>query len=273
MHSLEESARRQPGWVGKAALGPTLAEVRGTLAREQLRSSPDDGARRGRTGSAAERHARSERRGSADMITHRPLMAYAFDPTHGRYHGNYLTLNVPYEKLRPGPIGHYLAVVDYDASNNRQYRPVDLDHPEILVQGGLEPSESDPRFHQQMVYAVASETIQRFKVALGRDIRWGFRATRRRDPLAGKLRIFPHAMQEANAYYDRELRALVFGYFEASRTDPGVNLPGQTVFTCLSHDIIAHETTHALVDGQRRFFLQPSGPDTPAFHEAFADIV
>jgi hypothetical protein len=200
-------------------------------------------------------------------------MAYAFDPTHGRYLGNYLTLNVPYEKLGPGPVGKYLAVVDYDASNDRQYRPVDLDDPEILIGGGLEPSESDPRFHQQMVYAVASETIQRFKVALGRDIRWGFRRPRSRDPLAGRLRIFPHAMQEANAYYDRDLRALVFGYFEASRTDPGVNLPGQTVFTCLSHDIIAHELTHALVDGQRRFFLQPSGPDTPAFHEAFADIV
>ena len=211
--------------------------------------------------------------GGSGMITRRPLMCYAFDPTHGRYLGNYLSLQVPYEKLAPGPVGRYLAVVDYDASNDHQYQPVDLDDPGILIRGGLEPSESDPRFHQQMVYAVASETIQRFKVALGRDIRWGFRAERRGDPLAGRLRIYPHAMQEANAYYDRELRALVFGYFEASRTDPGVNLPGQTVFTCLSHDIIAHETTHALVDGQRRFFLQPSGPDTPAFHEAFADIV
>src|SRR5581483_4069468 len=220
MHSLEESARRQPGWVGKAALGPTLAEVRGTLAREQLRSSPDDGARRGRTGSAAERHARSERRGSADMITHRPLMAYAFDPTHGRYHGNYLTLNVPYEKLRPGPIGHYLAVVDYDASNNRQYRPVDLDHPEILVQGGLEPSESDPRFHQQMVYAVASETIEKFEAALGRTIHW-HRADRSARAVAERtadetlddiwvLKLFPHAMVQANAFYSREARGIMF---------------------------------------------------------------
>jgi hypothetical protein len=43
--------------------------------------------------------------------------------------------------------------------------------------GGLDPSESDPRFHQQMVYAVASETLQRFEYALGRRIRW--RGTRR----------------------------------------------------------------------------------------------
>src|SRR5258708_23982079 len=56
-------------------------------------------------------------------------------------------------------------------------------------------------------------------------------------------------------------------------TEPGANKPGQTVYPCLSHDIIAHETTHALVDSQRDYFMEPTGPDAPAFHEAFADIV
>jgi hypothetical protein len=210
----------------------------------------------------------------------RPLKAYAFDPSQGHNLGNYMTVNVrneaaddPPTKLLPGPIGKYLAVVDYDASNNVYYEPVNLDDPGLLIRGGLEPSESDPRFHQQMVYAVASETIRRFEIALGRTIRWGFRGARKNDPFSRKLRILPHAMQEANAYYDRDLRAIVFGYFPASDSDPGSNLPGQTVFTCLSHDIIAHETTHALIDGQREFFMEPTGPDTPAFHEAFADII
>ena len=54
---------------------------------------------------------------------------------------------------------------------------------------------------------------------------------------------------------------------------PGRNLPGGTVFTCLSHDIIAHETTHALLDGMHRRFIEPSNADVLAFHEAFADIV
>lgn len=201
----------------------------------------------------------------------RPLRVYAFDPAVGRTLGNYMTINVPYERLKPGPIGDQLAVIDYDATNKCYYDPVDLDAEKVLLQNGLNPSESDPKFHQQMVYAVASETIRRFEYALGRSIKW--RSTGKGDSGDTRLRIFPHAMREANAYYDRILQALVFGYFSASETDPGVNLPNQTVFTCLSHDIIAHETTHSLIDSQRDFLAEPTGPDAAAFHEAFADIV
>jgi hypothetical protein len=68
------------------------------------------------------------------------------------------------------------------------------------------------------------------------------------------------------------MRALLFGYFPASERD-GQGLPGGLVFTCLSHDIIAHETTHALLDGMHPFFNEPSNPDVWAFHEAFADIM
>jgi hypothetical protein len=203
----------------------------------------------------------------------RPLKAYAFDPTRGRSLGNHMTIRTPYEPLRPGPVGKYLAVVDYDASNDLYYAPVNLDDPSILIDGGLSPSESNPQFHQQMAYAVASETIRRFAFALGRPITWAFRDADRTDPLGGRLRIYPHGMQEANAFYSPQLRALVFGYFTGTQSDAGANLPGQTVFTCLSHDVVVHETTHALVDGQRQFFLEATSPDTLAFHEAFADIV
>lgn len=196
----------------------------------------------------------------------RPLTVYAFDPSHGRSLGNYMTIAVPYEPLEPGPQSAYVRVIDYDSSNRKYYKPVNLEAPQILLQDGLSPSESNPQFHQQMVYAVARETMHQFERALGRRIKWGFR---RRDP----LRIFPHAFQDANAYYDRRLRALVFGYFSANSGDPGRNLPGQTIYTCLSHDIVAHETTHAILDGQRRYFMQDTNPDVAAFHEGFADIV
>jgi hypothetical protein len=206
----------------------------------------------------------------------RPLKVYAFDPTRGRTLGNYMNINCQYESLSRGPVGRYVEVVDYDADNKCYYQPVDLDDTSVLLSGGLDPDESDPRFHQQMVYAVASETVRRFEYALGRKIWWGFSRLDFTNvgPQNAKtrLRIFPHAMQEANAFYSRELGALVFGYF-ASSAESSLNIPGQTVFTCLSHDIIAHETTHALIDSQRPSFTEPTSLDSLAFHEAFADIV
>ena len=88
-----------------------------------------------------------------------------------------------------------------------------------------------------------------------------------------RLRVYPHALRQANAYYSPEKKALLFGYFPASENDPGKHYPGGLVFTCLSHDVVAHETTHALLDGMHRRFIEPTHPDGLAFHEAFADIV
>lgn len=213
----------------------------------------------------------------------RPLKCYAFDPSHGKFFGNEMTLEVKYEKLLPGPIGERIAVIDYDGENKRFYRPVDLDDPSILIRSGLAPTESDPRFHQQMVYAVATETIQNFEAALGRRIRWrleeripdanGKIAPGKRDGDIYRLNLYPHAMVSANAAYSPAAKGILFGYFRASTLDPGRNLPGQTVFTCLSHDIIVHEVTHAILDGIRTYFSERTSSDVAAFHEAFADIV
>jgi hypothetical protein len=197
----------------------------------------------------------------------RPLKIFPTDPTRGYAAARTASIVVENEKLAVGPAGDRLEVADYDGSERTFYDQVDLDDPAILMQGGLTPSEADPRFHQQMVYAVASRTLANFDRALGRRVNMarGSRVTR--------LRLLPHAFRGENAYYDRELHAVLFGYFAADPFLPGPNIPGQTIFTCLSHDIVAHEMTHAIVDRLRRYFLEPSNVDVLAFHEGFADIV
>jgi hypothetical protein len=177
---------------------------------------------------------------------------------------------VPWEKLRKGPCGEYIEVVDVDPASGCFYAPADLDDPLILAQDGHAPAEGNPQFHQQMVYAVAMTTVQTFEHALGRPAMWadgaGYKFVR-------QLRIYPHALREANAYYSPAKVALLFGYFPAER-DPEIGqFPGGMVFSCLSHDIIAHETSHALLDGFHPGFLEPSNDDVLAFHEAFSDIV
>jgi hypothetical protein len=200
------------------------------------------------------------------MPEQRPLRIFASDPMRANEPGSRITINVLNETLKPGPQGSRFEVIDYDGVRDCFYRPVNLDDPAILMRGGLEPIESDPMFHQQMVYAVAMRTLENFEQALGRRLEF-------RRPPYRKLRLFPHAFYGANAFYDRELNAISFGYFRADRKNPGRNLPGQLVFTCLSHDIIAHEMTHAIVDRLRRHFLEPSNIDVLAFHEGFADII
>jgi hypothetical protein len=216
--------------------------------------------------------------------TTRPLKAYAFDPSRGRLLGNEMELAVRYEQLDPGPVvrDQYsrdgIAIIDYDASNGVYYQPVDLDDPAILIRGGLDPCEAEPRFHQQMVYAVVTETIQHFEAALGRRIHWRRVVRSDRDPKKANeeniytLNIYPHAMVGANAFYCPAAHGILFGYFRASEEDPGCNIPGQIVYTCLSHDIVVHETTHAIIDGIRSHFTEQSNPDVCAFHEAFADL-
>lgn len=194
----------------------------------------------------------------------RPLKIFAFDPMLGRAARNRVTIDVANEPLAPGPVGSRLEVIDYDASNRVVYPPVDLNDPAVLIQGGLDPTESDPRFHQQMVYAVGSRVIENFERALGRS--WSFRG-------GDALRVYPHAFEGRNAFYHPHLKALLFGYFRADPEDPGPNIPGQTIYTCLSHDIVAHEMAHAMVDRMREHYLEPSNIDVLAFHEGFADII
>ena len=209
------------------------------------------------------------KRQSKDPL-YRPLRIFAIDPASSRLEGSVALVNIPYEPLEPGPVGRLFKVDNYDGAQQVSYRRVDLDDKAVLIKDGLDPTPSDPRFHQQMVYAVCSKVYSTFRSALGRQIAWGFE--RREDP--ERLSLRPHAFSGQNAYYDERLGELSFGYYRANEglaTDR--TLPGGFVFTCLSHDVIAHELTHAILDGLRSNFNIPSGPDVIAFHEAFADLV
>lgn len=195
----------------------------------------------------------------------RVLRVFAFDPMRSRLSGRYLPLSIPFEPgLRPGPAGELLEVIDYDAVRDAWYSPVDLDDPLLLAQDGLRPSESDPRSHQQVVYAVGMSVIERFQRFMGRRFRWEGDE---------RLRVVPHAFYGRNAFFDPTRRAVLFGYFRADDTDTEANLPGQLMFSCLSVDIVAHEMTHAIVHLVRELFTIPTNPDVYAFHEGFADLV
>lgn len=235
------------------------------------------------------------------MNTHRPvipppayrkLRAFAYDPSLSTQLENYdvseVLVNVRWEgNLLPGPVGEYLEIVDVDPASECAYHPIDLSDPTLMAQNGLPPSEGDPQFHQQMVYAVAMSTIQHFERALGRKILWPDQKVPLQEAEDGdpansssthyepvpRLRIYPHAIRESNAYYDSDKKALLFGYFPARPRTEGDLMPGGVIFSCLSHDIIAHEMTHAILDGVQPYFLDASNVDVLAFHEAFADLI
>jgi hypothetical protein len=213
------------------------------------------------------------------------LTIIAQDPSVRGEDGRILTASaaVPVDRLDPGPRGHRFHVVDYDATTGKLVQPVpDLCDPdseqsvrrwtcldrfeppknrrqerERFPGGYNEALMTDPAFRAQNVYAIAARTLATFEFALGRRLDW--------QTGSHQLYIVPRAFAEANAHYAREDRGVFFGYLPLA--------DGDTVYTCLSHDIVCHETTHAVLDGLRPRFLEPALPDQAAFHEALADIV
>lgn len=212
----------------------------------------------------------------------RKLRGYAFDPITSLDQDtadiNQITYKVSWEDdLKPGPEGEYIKIIDRDPGSDKIYKPVDLNDPRILAADGLAPSETNPQFHQQMVYAVMMTTIKNFEKALGSKVMWSpiprENGKSYKTEFVRRLFVYPHAIRDQNAYYSPERKALLFGYYNAEPVDAGIFLPGGIVYSCLSHDIIAHETTHALLDGMFPHFMEPTHPDVSGFHEGFADLV
>jgi len=168
-------------------------------------------------------------------------------------------VDVPNEALEPGPRGYRVQVVDYDSAADTLYAPLPIGLDEDPYKDAADRVlVHDPRFHQQNVYAIVMRTLARFERALGRRVSWSFESH--------QITVAPHAFSDANAFYSPSDQALLFGYF------PKSSGKGK-VYACLSHDVVAHETAHALLDGLRERYMLPSSEDQAAFHEGYADII
>lgn len=202
----------------------------------------------------------------------RKLRIVAQDPSVKDSDGNILTteIEIPAEELAPGPRGYRVHVVDYDTSTGTLYQPQPykplkdgcyIDPYAEVEKENINELLGEPGFHAQNVYAIVMRTLARFESALGRRVSWGFQGH--------QIYIAPHAFADANAFYSKSDQALAFGYFRVPSEDDETEI----IFTCLSHDVVAHETTHAILDGLRERYTTPSSPEQAGFHEGFADVV
>jgi hypothetical protein len=161
-----------------------------------------------------------------------------------------------------GPVSRRVAVLDFDPATGE------------LVKGArFTPSRSNPEtgqyqaqstdvdaadFMQINVFGTVFQTMYMFEeaAALGRRLDWAFDGP--------QLLVVPRAGEWANAFYERESRSLQFFSFEEA---------GKRVHTCLSRDVVAHETGHAILDGIAPDLYHAITPQSLALHEAIADVV
>ena len=171
-----------------------------------------------------------------------------------------------------GPVSPRIAVVDIDADTGA-LRPASTFKPatgrfdgrylldEALMDPDVEPlALEDPQFVQQSVFATAYHTLQFFEYLMGRRIDWAFPGQ--------QLLIVPRAGRMENAFYERESRSLQFFEFEIVASSKRERAQRRLVYTALSHDIVAHETAHAILDGIAPDLYDAILPESLALHEA-----
>lgn len=174
---------------------------------------------------------------------------------------------VPVDRLEPGPRTSRFVVEQHRSKNRQAIAPTVLTaegddtngwtYRDRFARRGNRVLRTDADFRAQNAYAVAARTLATFEHALGRRLPWAFGAH--------QLTLIVAAAEEPVTGYQRGEHRVQFGYY--------VGADGAKVHTALSHDVVAHEVTHAILDGLRPRYDLPSLPDQEAFHEAFADIV
>lgn len=228
-----------------------------------LEDSPDPRARRSRV--ARPRPVRNLLRHDTVMMTVFAQDPIVMDSTKGPI---FAQIAVPAERMQRGPRGHRFHVVDVGVGTNAAETPVSLhdgDPWDYRDRWDAEHRPTDPNqmvedagFRAQNLFAVAAHTLALFEQHLGRPIPWYSRSP--------QLFLVPRARVEANAFYSREHNAVMFGWLPAVDDQP-------SLYTALSYDVVAHEVSHAILDGLRPRYTEPGLPDQLAFHEALADLV
>ena len=164
-----------------------------------------------------------------------------------------------------GPITDRVAVVDFDPVTGTVVPGARFELPD----GGREMARYVVRdeakfeaadFCQCNAFGTVAATIRMFEEndVLGRQVPWSFEAP--------QLLVVPRAGEWENAFYQRESSSLQFFFF------PSRKRRKKTVYTCLSRDIVAHETGHAVFDGICPWLYDAISPQSLALHEAIADL-
>ena len=159
--------------------------------------------------------------------------------------------------FRVPPEGEWLPDAPEEPPKGKELSKAEQEEYNAYYRPFIEKIVKNRHFHQVNTWAAVQRVLEFYEdpQALGRAVPWGFDGNR--------LIVVPHAGYGENAFYDRSSKSLQFYYFG------DMDRPG---YTCLSHDIIAHETGHAVLDGIRPLYNHASSVQTPAFHEFIGDL-
>lgn len=191
-----------------------------------------------------------------------PCTIYIQDPSTADEDLQLQEIDVRWEPgLADGPTSARLRVEDLDGDTGRVTPPARWDEQGFCFHDPedrpVTEDPSSPWFRQVNAWAVVQQVLEFYEDsrALGRPIPWGFDGNR--------LLIRPQAGRRNNAEYDRRAKALRLYSFGD---------PANPRYTALSHDVLAHESGHAVLDGIRPCFLEYGSWETSAFHEFIGDL-
>lgn len=162
-----------------------------------------------------------------------------------------------------GPVSRRVAVLDFDAATGEILPGARFTPPSKTRKCGRYAFPEDEgiysrAFQQINAFATVLRTMYLFEEpdALGRPLTWAFGAP--------QLLVLPRAGEWANAFYERESHSLQLFYIPRGSDAPA--------FSCLSRDIISHETAHAILDGIAPDLYNALTPQSLALHETIADL-